>query len=135
MEIGLFLSNHKSVIIGSIDFQKALDTVSHSKLLHKLIGFGIQWNLLLWISSFLSNRTQRVRIGTSFSDRYLPGSQRHSARQCRDTVCSSRSTRGHSIKLTVPIVKCNRSNFFFVQVCSSLESGMLYMQKLSLRLY
>ena len=62
------LSNHKSVVIGSIDFQKAFDTVSHSKLLHKLIGYGIQGNLLLWISSFLSNRTQRVRIGTSFSD-------------------------------------------------------------------
>ena len=62
------LPNPKSVVIGSIDFQKAFDTVSHSKLLHKLIGYGIQRNLLLWISLFLSNRTQRVRTGTSFSD-------------------------------------------------------------------
>ena len=38
------LSNHKSVGIDSIDFQKAFDTVSHSKLVYKLIGYGIQGN-------------------------------------------------------------------------------------------
>ena len=45
-----------------IDFSKAFDSVAHPKLLHKLAGYGIQHELLLWIRSFLENRTQRVVI-------------------------------------------------------------------------
>jgi len=63
----LSLTSHASVVVASIDFQQAFDTVSHRKLLHKLSGYGIRGNLLQWISSFLSNRLQRVRVGSSFS--------------------------------------------------------------------
>ena len=63
----LSLTSHTSVVVASIDFQRAFDTVSHRKLLHKLSGYGISGNLLQWISSFLSNRLQRVRVGSSFS--------------------------------------------------------------------
>ena len=63
----LSLTSHASVVVASIDFQRAFDTVSHRKLLHKLSGYGIRGNLLQWISSFLSNRLQRVRVGSSFS--------------------------------------------------------------------
>ena len=38
---------------------------SHNKLLHKLKSYGISGNLLIWISVFLHNRSQTVRIGTS----------------------------------------------------------------------
>ena len=50
-----------------IDFQRAFDSVSHPKLLHKLQNYGIDGNLLFWISSFLTGRRQSVKIGSSFS--------------------------------------------------------------------
>lgn len=44
------------------DFSKAFDKVSHNMLLAKLSAYGIERNLLSWISSFLSNRSQVVKI-------------------------------------------------------------------------
>ena len=61
------LSNRKSVVIAYIDFKRAFDAVSHSKLIHKLAAYGIHGNLLFWIASFLSNRKQYVRVGSSLS--------------------------------------------------------------------
>ena len=57
----------KSVHVCYIDFAKAFDSVSHSKLLYKLSRYGISGKLLLWIKSFLTNRTQTVRVENSFS--------------------------------------------------------------------
>ena len=65
----LSLSNHKSVTVAYVDFQRAFDSISHSKLLHKLISYGISGNLLLWIKAFLYGRTQAVRVGSSISQR------------------------------------------------------------------
>ena len=45
-----------------LDFQKALDTVPHKRLINKLHGYGIQGKLLKWIQNFLSNREQKVII-------------------------------------------------------------------------
>ncbi len=45
-----------------LDFAKAFDRVSHSNLLYKLSSIGIQGNILKWITSFLSNRKQRVVV-------------------------------------------------------------------------
>ena len=43
------------------DFSRAFDKVSHKLLLHKMERqFGIQNNVLLWFSSYLSNRQQYV---------------------------------------------------------------------------
>ena len=50
-----------------IDFQRAFDSVPHPKLLHKLSSYGIHGILLFWISSFLSHRLQRVRVGSALS--------------------------------------------------------------------
>ena len=61
------ISNRKSTVVAYIDFKRAFDALSHSKLIHKLISYGITGNLLFWIQSFLSNRTQSVRVGSSFS--------------------------------------------------------------------
>jgi Reverse transcriptase (RNA-dependent DNA polymerase) len=51
-----------------IDFKRAFDSVVHSKLLAKLSAFGISGNLLSWISSFLTGRTQCVTIENCFSE-------------------------------------------------------------------
>jgi len=51
-----------------LDFSKAFDKVSHRLLLSKLQYYGIAGQLLGWISSFLSGRTQRVVCGGQSSD-------------------------------------------------------------------
>ena len=43
------------------------DCISHHKLLLKLSSYGIRNNLLLWIKSFLTNRSQVVRINSTYS--------------------------------------------------------------------
>jgi len=43
-----------------LDFSKAFDKVSHSRLLLKLQNYGIRNRTLDWIGDFLSCRSQRV---------------------------------------------------------------------------
>lgn len=51
-----------------LDFAKVFDTVSHTKLLHKLGAYGVRGDVLAWVKAFLSNRSQRVRVGSTFSN-------------------------------------------------------------------
>lgn len=44
------------------DFSKAFDRVSHMNLISKLQAIGIHSSLLNWIKSYLTNRTQFVKI-------------------------------------------------------------------------
>ena len=46
-----------------LDFAKAFDSVSHSKLCKKVAQLGLNANLLKWCKGFLSSRTQTVVIG------------------------------------------------------------------------
>ena len=50
-----------------LDFKKAFDKVSHERLIHKLDSMGIKGSVLLWISDFLNDRIQRVRVNGSYS--------------------------------------------------------------------
>jgi hypothetical protein len=43
------LHNHSSTIVAYVDFQRAFDSLSHNKLILKLIRYGIYGNLLYWI--------------------------------------------------------------------------------------
>ncbi len=45
-----------------MDFSKAFDMVPHGCLLTKLNSYGIRNNILNWIESFLSNRSQQVVV-------------------------------------------------------------------------
>ena len=50
-----------------LDFMKAFDTVAHLRLLIKAESYGIVGELLTWIENFLTNRKQRVRVGSETS--------------------------------------------------------------------
>ena len=54
-----------------LDFRKAFDSVSHTKLLHKFRSYGIGGRLHDWIKSYLSGRFQRVQIDDNYSE-YAP---------------------------------------------------------------
>ena len=52
-----------------LDFRKAFDSVPHKRLLYKLNKYGIKGNILKWIESFLSDRTQFVNVNNNLSDK------------------------------------------------------------------
>ena len=54
-----------------LDFKKAFDSVTHTKLLHKIRSFGITGTLFNWFVAYLSNRVQYVRVNNSLSE-FLP---------------------------------------------------------------
>ena len=51
-----------------MDFRKAFDTVPHQRLLSKLKQYNVNGPILNWINSFLSDRSQFVKINNSVSD-------------------------------------------------------------------
>jgi hypothetical protein len=61
------LDNKDTIDILYLDFQKAFDSVPHERLLLKIEKYGITGNIATWIRSFLTGRTQRVRVGKDYS--------------------------------------------------------------------
>jgi hypothetical protein len=51
-----------------MDFAKAFDKVSHSRLMHKLDHYGIRGGTNNWIRAFLTDRTQSVVVSGESSD-------------------------------------------------------------------
>ena len=51
-----------------IDLSKAFDSINHSILLRKLKAVGVSLSALEWFQSFLTDRGQYVRIGSSTSN-------------------------------------------------------------------
>jgi len=56
------LNFRHSIDVAYIHFQKAFDSVVHSKLCHKLKCYGVSGILLNWLTDFLFNRIQAVGI-------------------------------------------------------------------------
>ena len=54
-----------------LDFAKTFGTVDHHILLQKLENFGLRGPVFKWFESYLSNRTQKAKIGSVFSDEKL----------------------------------------------------------------
>ena len=72
LETSLAPDSEDRVTIPHIDFAKAFDIVSHTKLYHKLQGYGISGNVLAWIQNFLTERTHCTRVGNCRSStKYL----------------------------------------------------------------
>ena len=51
-----------------MDLSKAFDTLDHGLLLAKLSAYGVEKNSLQLLKSYLTNRYQRTRVGSSFSE-------------------------------------------------------------------
>ena len=51
-----------------MDLSKAYDCLPHDLLIAKLEAYGLGYNSLRFLYSYLSNRSQRVRISSSVSD-------------------------------------------------------------------
>ena len=62
------LDNKTQIDAILLDFAKAFDQVPHKRLLSKLTSYGITGNTHKWITSFLSNRKQRVSVNGALSD-------------------------------------------------------------------
>ena len=67
-DILVTIDSKLGVVVLIIDLSAAFDTVDHTVLLHILKSkFHISGTALSWFKSFLSGRTQRVKIGDSLS--------------------------------------------------------------------
>ena len=51
----------------ALDFTKAFDCIEHSLLLGKICSYGFDNWLIVWLHSFLSGRTQQVRVNQATS--------------------------------------------------------------------
>ena len=59
----------KSVLLSYVlDLKKTFDFINHDLLLVKLKHCGIRGLPLFWLYSYLSNRTQKVKVNYSFSN-------------------------------------------------------------------
>ena len=56
------IENSGQIDAAILDFSKAFDSVPHERLKSKLHFYGIRGNLLNWISTFLTQRQQRVLV-------------------------------------------------------------------------
>ena len=62
------LNEGKYSILILLHVQKAFDSVKHSILLYKLENAGIRGVVLDWFKSYLSNRKQKVQVGSKISE-------------------------------------------------------------------
>jgi len=63
-----YLQDKHGVVIAYVDFSKAFDVVSHSKLFVRLESYGIGGTLLTWLRNFFTGRTHCTKVGGSLSD-------------------------------------------------------------------
>ena len=63
------LEQGRSTLLVTLDITAAFDTVNHQMLLRCFEhNFGLSDNVLSWLTSYLSNRSQMVKIGNTCSE-------------------------------------------------------------------
>ena len=68
-DIHLSLSQGEATALVFLDLSAAFDTIDHSTLLScLLVWFGVGGSDLKWFSSYLTERFQSVKIGSTLSD-------------------------------------------------------------------
>lgn len=60
--------NGESIRVFLLDFSKAFDRINHKILIEKIHLLNVDNPLINWIIDFLTNRRQRVKLGTELSD-------------------------------------------------------------------
>ena len=58
----------KITVLILLDLSKAFDSINHQRLLKKLTSVGASPATVKWFESYLSHRTQTLRIGSTLSD-------------------------------------------------------------------
>ena len=66
-DVARALGSRKCVLLILLDLSAAFDTVDHVILLRRLGSMGVRGTVLDWVRSYLSGRSQCVRIGTENS--------------------------------------------------------------------
>ena len=64
----LAVQNKEPITVAYIDFARAFDTVSHTKLFTRLYAYGIRGKLLEWIKCFFCHHTHQTRVGDFLSE-------------------------------------------------------------------
>lgn len=67
-DLNRLMEEKDSIDIIYLDFKKAFDTVPHARLLAKMEGYGVTGSILQWIRDYLNKRSQKVRVGTDYSE-------------------------------------------------------------------
>ena len=62
------INNNKKTVFALLDLKKAFDFINHKLLRIKFKHYGIRGLPLFWLSSYLSNRSQFVKINGCFSN-------------------------------------------------------------------
>ena len=70
-DIKLALDNKESSAIISLDLSKAFDSLPHALLLAKLKAYKLSSSSIALLTSYLSSRAQRVKIGDTLSEGLL----------------------------------------------------------------
>ena len=71
-DINLNLAKGESTALVLLDLSAAFDTIDHNILLGRVSNyFGIKGSVLKWLTSYLTNRNQLVKIGSTYSEKQL----------------------------------------------------------------
>jgi len=63
----LIISEGKMVGVIFLDLKRAFETVDRTRLLEKLDQYGMRGKMLKWFKTYLSNRTQQIRVNNQCS--------------------------------------------------------------------
>ena len=64
----LSVTSKTGISVAYIDFSRAFDSVTHVKLFARLHSYGIQGDLLRWLTEFFTGCTHQTRVGLSSSN-------------------------------------------------------------------
>jgi len=67
-EISVSLDEAARLVAIIIDFSKAFDSVPHDRLLKQIAASGVGSRVVVWITGFLIDRSQRVKVGRHYSE-------------------------------------------------------------------
>ena len=62
------INENKGTVACFVDLKKAFDTVNHNILINKLALLGLSNSIILWVQSYLKNRTQRTLANNILSE-------------------------------------------------------------------